>query len=102
MTIITIAKALGYTYREIEILVRDLRNILGIENVTTFQITHSQKDGIARLLIGECVVCRGFVDTLMLDGVSETPLEVFKETFLGIMFTVTLSSLGIRSSSSRP
>ena len=33
MTIITIAKALGYTYREMETLARELREVLGIENV---------------------------------------------------------------------
>ena len=37
MTIITIAKALGLTYREMETLARDLRDVLGIKEVTTFQ-----------------------------------------------------------------
>jgi len=41
MTIITIAKALGYTYREMETLARDLRDALGIEEVTTFQNLHA-------------------------------------------------------------
>ena len=31
MTIITIAKALGYTYREMETLARELREVLGIK-----------------------------------------------------------------------
>jgi len=41
MTIITIAKALGYTYREMETLARKLREVLGIKRVTTFQNLHA-------------------------------------------------------------
>ncbi|MHA1590214.1 MAG: transposase [Candidatus Njordarchaeales archaeon] len=41
MTIITIAKALGYTYREMETLARELREVLGIKRVTTFQNLHT-------------------------------------------------------------
>ena len=41
MTIITIAKALGLTYREMETLARDLRDVLGIKEVTTFQNLHA-------------------------------------------------------------
>jgi len=41
MTIITIAKALGYTYRETETLARELRDVLGIKRVTTFQNLHA-------------------------------------------------------------
>jgi len=40
MTIITIAKALGYTYREMETLARELGEVLGIKRVTTFQNSH--------------------------------------------------------------
>ena len=44
MTIITIAKALDYTYREMEALARELREVLGIKRVTTFQnLQHSQR-----------------------------------------------------------
>ncbi|RLG80827.1 MAG: hypothetical protein DRO40_10615 [Thermoprotei archaeon] len=40
MTIITIAKALGYTYREMETLAREPREVLGIKRVTRFQDLH--------------------------------------------------------------
>ena len=41
MTIITIAKAPGYTYRETETPARDLRDVLKIKKVTTFQNLHA-------------------------------------------------------------
>jgi len=40
MTIIMVAKALGYTYKEMKTLARELRDILDIERVTTFQNLH--------------------------------------------------------------
>ena len=41
MTIITIAKALGYTHREMETPARDPRDVLGIENATALQNLHA-------------------------------------------------------------
>ncbi len=37
MTLITIAKAFGYTYRDIPAIAEDLKEVLGIRRITTFQ-----------------------------------------------------------------
>lgn len=37
LTLITIAKAFGYTYRDIPSIAEDLRDVLGLKHITTFQ-----------------------------------------------------------------
>jgi len=37
LTLITIAKAFGYTYRDIPAIAEDLREVLGIRQITSFQ-----------------------------------------------------------------
>lgn len=67
MTIITIAKAFGLTYRDMELLAMDLAEVLGLENITTFQNFNSFEKRLSTKGLQDIITMTALIVIRMLD-----------------------------------